>query len=174
MDLVPQSEYDWAESVSAAPVGLSGAYSYDSWTKDITVPKDKSVIVSSGVYFFNQLKLEQGAGVIVAPGASVTIYMTGDFLVGQNSTINDGGKPKDLAVYSKGEHFQLGQGNIFYGVFYGPNVAFVAGQSSIMYGAIVAQTLQMGQNDCFHYDRGLAKFSKDGSGVVSTVAWREL
>ena len=174
LNLIPDSEYDWAKSVSNAPAGLTGDFQYSPGTKNLYVKQDDSVTLSSGVYFFNLLKLEQNAHLSIAPGANVTIYMTGDLLVGQDGSINNGGKPKDIAIYSKGEHFQLGPGNTFYGVFYGPRVPFVAGQDASMYGSIIAKSLHLAQNDCFHYDRDLANFTKGFGSEFNIVAWRQM
>ena len=54
LNAVPQSEYDWATSVSNAPAGLSGAgYAYNAGTKTLTTGASGTVTLQSGVYFFS-------------------------------------------------------------------------------------------------------------------------
>jgi hypothetical protein len=172
---IPSSEFAWAESVSAAQHGISGSgYTYNNGTKALVGGSYSNVVLASGVYYFSSIELGQGSTLTLAPGAEVTIYVTGDVILRQQSTMNDGGSPADLRIYSNGSTLQFDQDNTFYGAFYGPNAHIQYDQTTQVYGSLVGNTLKLDQGACFHYDRDLAKIKKFKTGDMVLVAWREL
>ena len=175
MNLIPQSEYDWAEANSAAPSGFIGSgYTYNSLTDDLTLGKDEELTLSSGVYFFNNIFLGQGSDLKIDSGAQVTIYMTGDFNAGQFTTVNANGNPTDLLIYSTGDYLTLDQSVEFRAGFYGPNTEFTISQNTSLYGSIVAASVLLKQGSCIHYDRNLVEIERDQPNKISMVAWRQI
>lgn len=173
LDIIPQSEYDWAKANSNALSGLSGTnFSYNNGTKKLTAGAGGNIIMQSGVYYFSEIYLDQGSTITLAAGASVTIYITGDITFCQNSTTNAGGQPSDLMIWSKG-NLDFNQYNIFHGTFYSPNAHIQYDQTSQVYGSIVGNTIQLDQGACFHYDRSLAKVTHGTTGHFYIVAWKE-
>jgi len=176
LDIIPPSEFTWAALNSLALTGLSGTnWNYNPGTKALTTGSFGNVTFnSSGVYFFSSIELQQGSTLTLAPGVSVTIYVTGDIILRQSSTMNGGGAPMDLLIYSNGSTLQFDQNNIFYGAFYGPNAHIQYDQTTQAYGSLVGNTIQLDKDACFHYDRSLSKIQKGTTGDMLLVAWREL
>ena len=110
----------------------------------------------------------------MAPGASATIYMTDNITFGQSSDVNKGGTPADLQFYSKGTQLDLNQNLEFYAGFYGPNAAIQIDQTAEFYGSVLGASIQMDQGACFHFDRDMRKDVRPASGLIETVAWKEI
>lgn len=175
LDIVPQAEYDYAAANNTAPGGLSGSnFVFDAGTKSLTTSATGNVELTSGIYYFSSITLGQGSTLTLAPGASVTIYVTGDVHLGQSSSMNDGGNPLDFMIFSQGSALKFDQDNTFYGSFYGPNAHIQYDQTTQAYGSLVGGTIKLDQGACFHYDRSLSKYTKGTTGVMQLVAWREL
>ena len=173
--IIPDTEYDWAKTVSGAPLGLSGSgYAYDPGTQSLTLASGANVELQSGVYYFSSILAGSFSDITIAPGAEVTIYLTGDMVMNQGSTVNDGGAPTDFFVYSKGTTLQFDQDNIFNGAFYGPNATVQFDQTTTVYGSLVGGTIQMDAGACFHYDRSLSQITKGFSEVMEAIAWGEV
>lgn len=175
MDLIPQSEYIWAEANSGAPSGFIGSgYTYNSITYDLTLGQGDELTLSSGVYFFNNVTLAQSSNLKIDSGAEVTIYMTGDFVAGQFSNVNANGNPSDLLIYSTGDYLTLDQSVEFRAAFYGPNTTFTISQNTSLYGSIVAGSVNLKLGSCIHYDRDLVEIERDQPNKVAMVAWRQI
>ncbi len=174
LDTLSDAEFAWAEASSGAPLGFSGSgYSYNSGTHTLTLGSSANLVLDGGVYYFSDILLGQSSTISVAAGADVTIYVTGTINLNQNSTINNGGTPSSFIVYSKGSLLQFDQGNIFYGAFYGPKAHIQYDQTTQVYGSLVGGTIQLDKGACFHYDRNLADFQRNGNEGVRVVAWGE-
>ncbi len=175
IDIIPQSEYDWARTNSLAPLGLSGTgWSYNNGTRKLTMGSYSSVVLQSGVYYFSEIVMGQGSTISLAPGAQVRIYMSGNIDFNQNGRVNASGAPQNLQIYSQGNLFQLDQGNIFCGTFFGPNAHIQYDQTTQVYGALVGNSIKLDKGACFHYDRNLAKIRHGTTGEMIQVAWKEL
>jgi hypothetical protein len=175
LDAVSDATYDWAKANSNAPAGLSGAgYTYNNGSKDLVAGAYGNIILAGGVYYFDDIILGQYSTITVAPGASVEIYMNGNFDLGQGSTVNVGGLPTDFFVFSRGDSLTFHQDNIFYGAFYGPNAHIQYDQTTQVYGALVGNTIKLDKGACFHYDRALGRVKKGTTGEMYIAAWREL
>ncbi len=174
LDLIPDTEYDSAKANNDALSGMSGSnFTYSTTTNKLDVKMNGFVNLADGMYYFSTITIKQNGRLTITPGAKVTIYAVGNISLQQDASMNDGGIPADMIVFSKGMMFSMFQDSKFYGAFYGPNVVFKGRQDMGMYGALVARNVSLFQDACFHYDRGLSEYSKEGAGVVSTVAWRE-
>ncbi len=174
LDMIPPSEYVWAESVSNAPAGLSGTgYTYDPVTKTLVTDASGSVEFQSGVYYFSSISLGQLSNLTLAPGAEVTIYVDSNIILGQGSTVNDGGVPRDLEVFSQYGSLTFMQDNTFYGTFYGPNADIQIDQTTQVYGSLIGNSLNLDRSACFHYDQSLYDIKGRSTGAMEAVAWRQ-
>ncbi len=171
---IPQSEYDWARAHSVASSGMSGTFTYNNSTKALTLGKNATVTLTSGVYYFSTITLGQYSNIALAPGAKVTIYMSGNITFGQYSKVNTGGQPANLQFFSQGTSLAFNQGCEFYASFYGPDAHIQYDQTTQVYGALVANTIKLDQGACFHYDRSLGKVVHGTTGEMIQVAWKEL
>ena len=175
LDIIPDSEYDWARDNSDALTGISGSgYNYNHGTKDLTSGSSANIVLASGVYYFDDISLGQASTLSLAPGADVTLYVNGDITLSQASTVNDEGSPADLVIFSRGSSLQFDQDNVFFGVFYGPDAHIQYDQTTEAYGSLVGSTLQLDQGACFHYDRTLASITKGTTGEMLTISWGEI
>lgn len=173
-NLVNQDDFDYAQTVSLAPLGMSGTFSYTSSTGNLKVTKDKTVVLQSGIYLFNDITMDLNSQLVIAPGANVQIYMTGDLTMRNKSMINHNGKPANLELYSMGSKFIMEQSTEFTGVVVAPNVNFSLNQYVDFYGALLSNTIDLRNNPRFHYDRSLYNVKRGTTGRMIQVAWREL
>jgi len=174
LDIIPDSEYDWAIANSNAPLGISGSdFTYNPGLKTLTLGASGEAVLQSGVYYFDAITAGQDSKITLAPGAQVTIYVNGDITLGQNSTVNSGGNPVAFQVYSRGSSLQFDQGNEWYGTFFGPNADIQYDQTTEVYGSLVGGSIQLDQGACFHYDRNLSKIPHGTTGRMLQVAWNE-
>ncbi|UCE25717.1 MAG: pilus assembly PilX N-terminal domain-containing protein [Candidatus Zixiibacteriota bacterium] len=173
-DIIDVWEYTWAEENSIAETGISGNYDYDPTDFSLTVGALESAVLSSGVYYFSDITLEQNGSIELAPGAEVIIYMTGDLTLRNFSAFNSLGDPPQLLIYSSGSLLSLGNSTELTAAFYGPDAEFILDNYTDFFGSVVAGTIDFRNNVCFHYDRALTQIEKGETGKLIVVAWREL
>lgn len=175
LDIIPSEEFTWAKTNSIASTGMTGVnYAYNSGTRALTTGSYGEVTLTSGVYYFSSIQLGKESKVTLAPGAQVTIYVTGDVVLNQGSAMNDGGLPSALQIYSSGANLQFDQGNTFYGAFYGPNAHIQYDQTTQAYGSLVGNSIKLDKGACFHFDRDLANATHNTTGKMFEVAWGEI
>jgi hypothetical protein len=168
---IPDEEFAWAESVSEAKTGLSGACTYKSGTKELDATGPFTL--ESGVYYFSSISLRNSASLKLAPGAEVTIYVTGDININNSAEINVGGDCGDLVFYSRGDLYLKNSGNIR-AVFYNPDGTADLRNTGEFFGSIVANDIIAHNSANFHYDRSLAEIQRKGKDNYDLVAWCEL
>jgi hypothetical protein len=168
---VPQDQFDWAEANSAALTGISGSYTYDPVTKSIV--STGSVELSDGVYYFSDITLKNSASLTITPGASVTVYVTGDIELKNSSEMNSGGDPASLVIYSQGDFILKNSGDVA-AVFYSPDGTADLRNSGEFYGSVVADDIICHNSARFHYDRTLGSIELDDVGDLAVIAYREL
>lgn len=173
IDTLSDAEFAWAESVNAAPPGLSGSYSYSPATDALTIGAFDTLTLSSGVYFFSTIYFDKESVLELAPGANVTIYMTANMTFDANVDVNKGGSPADLQFYSKGTQLDLDQSVEFYAGFYGPNAQIYVDNTAEVYGSVLGSSVMLDIDACFHFDRDMRKVVRPASGLIETVAWKE-
>ncbi|HEX2897918.1 MAG TPA: pilus assembly PilX N-terminal domain-containing protein [candidate division Zixibacteria bacterium] len=175
MDFVTDAEYAWAKTTSSAPGGLSGKYSYNSTTYALTLNnKYDTLVLTSGVYYFSSISLGEQSSIKLAPGAEVTIYMTGNMSLNQGASVNPGGIPSDFFIYSKGTQLNINQGTEFRAAFWGPNANIKVEQNTSVYGALSGKSVRVVNSACIHYDRSLLRYTRDEIERMKMVAWRQI
>ncbi|PKK83911.1 MAG: hypothetical protein CVT49_05660 [candidate division Zixibacteria bacterium HGW-Zixibacteria-1] len=171
LDPIPQAEFDMAESNNDNTTGISGSYSYNPST--YAFQSSGTVTLSDGTYYFSSIILKNSAELIIAPGAEVKIYVTGDIEIKNSGGVNVGGTPGDLMFLSQGDIVLKNSGELS-AIFYSPDGDGDLRNSADFYGSIVAKTIVVHNSAAFHYDRELGK--KRISSIIGyeAVAWREL
>ncbi len=172
LEIVPQSEYDWAEATSISSTGISGTYDYNPVTKTFEAD-DGDVVLESGVYFFSSIILSKDAAISLAPDAEVTIYITGDIEIKNSGDINADGTPSDLVFNSQGDIVLKNSGTIS-AVFYCPEGSADLRNSSDFYGSIIANDIVAHNSAGFHYDRELDSYRRASQIYKEQIAWREV
>lgn len=168
---VPQSEFDAAAISNDNLTGITGSYSYDPGSHAFETAN--SVVLTGGTYYFSSFILKNSADLSVAPGASVTIYVTGDIEIKNSGGTNVGGDPADLIFYSQGD-IVLKNSSELRGVFYSSEGEGDLRNSADFYGSVVAQNIVVHNSANFHYDRHLGNITFPGAGDLAVVAWRQL
>ena len=88
---ITQEELDYAEANSSAPGGLilTGGANYNNGNNSLSVAAHASVTFStSGVYYFSDVSVTGHGEIIIAPGADVVIYVTGNWDSSGGTIIN--------------------------------------------------------------------------------------
>lgn len=174
LEIVDSTEYVWAQDNSIAETGITGSYTYDPVTYSLDVGANEIAILSSGVYYFSDILVAQNGEIVLEPGAQVVIYMTGDLVLRNTTSINADGIPSQLLIFSTGDLLSIGNNTALTGCFYAPDAEFVFDNYCDFFGSVVAEFVDFRNNTCFHYDRSLAKIKKGETGKLLVVAWREL
>ncbi|MFH2037481.1 MAG: pilus assembly PilX N-terminal domain-containing protein [Candidatus Zixiibacteriota bacterium] len=168
---IPQSEFDAAAATNNNLTGISGSYTYDPATYSLT--SSGNIELGDGVYYFSDITLMNSASLTIAPGADVTIYVTGDIELKNSAEMNSGGDASDLIIYSQGDFVLKNSGDIA-AIFYSPSGEADLRNSGAYSGSIVAYDIIAHNSFDFHYDRNLGKITREGDGDLNQVAFREI
>jgi hypothetical protein len=111
------------------------------------------------------------------PDAYLNLYLDGDFIVKNSSSINNVTKDaRKLKIYGLDNctSIQFLIDTIFYGAIYAPNATVILQNSVEVYGAIIADTFTQQVSADFHYDALLAQGSvTDEMVTFVTKQWYE-
>jgi len=185
--LVTDADFAWAQTVNNAPAGLSGDFSYNPGLGTLTLGAGDTLVLASGVYYFSDIELRNSANIQLAPGAEVTIYMTGDFTLAQSSSVNlwrdrdpitdekrtHIGNPKDFLVYSKGDNFILGNLTAFSGAFFSETADIDLLNQVNAYGSLIGKSTTISNRSCVHFDRDLLKYTTKKVKQMHVIAWKQ-
>lgn len=150
--------------VSGTTTLTAGRYSYPS----IDLGNDGTLNISGEVKIYltgSSGGLTSGNNVAafnLLPGASVVIYSEGIVNIGNKVEINNHNaipKPSDFQIYSlySGSNgVYVGNKNTFVGTVYAPLTDVMVKNNGDFFGAIVGNTVELGNNGALHYDEALA------------------
>lgn len=154
--------------------GMSGSYALDADDNLVLATADTLELTEDGgVYFFNDVTLESNSAIVIAPGVSVTIYMTGTLTLNNATSINADGDPADVLLYSVGGVVANGNDIVVSAAFYGPDAEVTLENSVDWYGSIVAGSVTLLNNASVHYDVALGKKPTTTTGRMIIIAWLE-
>ena len=173
MGYITDSAYTFAQTNSLAPGGFSGTYTYDPATKALTLAKNDTLKLSSGVYYLSTVNMGEQSSIQIQPGAKVQIYTTGNMTFSQNTSINPGGVPSNVQIFSKGTSLTLGQYVEFRAIFWGANTNITVSQNTSVYGSLTGKSVSIANSACVHFDRSLLKFVTKKIESMEMVAWRQ-
>ena len=168
---ISAEEFAAAEATNDNATGMSGSYSYNPVSHALEITN--TLTLQSGTYYFSDITTKNNADLVLAPGASVTIYVNGDIELKNSVTVNDGGSPGDCMIYSSGDLYLKNSGD-FYGTFYSPEGFADLANSGDIYGSIFAGTMTIHNSAGFHYDKDLDDFEKKDTGKMVVVSWGEI
>lgn len=184
---VSDAEFVWAKTVNNAPAGFSGTYNYNPGLGTLTLGAKDTMTLADGVYYFSDIDMGNSSNIRVAPGAEVTVYMTGDLTLSQSSSINTwtakdpitkkvvttDGDPKNFVVYSKGSNFTLGNQTTFVGAFWSETAHITLENNVDAYGSLVGKSATISNSSCVHFDRDLLKYTTKKVKAMHVIAWRQ-
>ena len=173
LDLVSDDDYAYAQANNSAPAGFIGTgYSYSSG--NLEIQDNKTLTLNSGTYYFKKLHLKNQAQIQLAPGANVKIFIVGDLLIEDQGKLNITGVPSQCAIFTKGTYVDFKNGSTIKATVYAPNCDFMHQNTSDIYGAVIAKSVEIKNDACIHYDRALYNYSFGVGGDYEKVAWRQL
>jgi len=131
---------------------------YGSFTMEnnsvVTIEGDVTLYITGDFY------MDQNSRLDIADGASLTIIMgSGSFEMDQSSTMNNLSQDPTKFVLFGTESFTgdiyIDQSSEFYGAIYAPNAFVELDQGNGFYGAIIAKEILFDQTTVLHYDKAL-------------------
>jgi len=174
LDPIPDSQFTYAHDLNSAPGGMSGSFSYDPVTHDLTMSTMDAVQLDGGIYYFNDIILDANSKLNITPGHKVLIYMTGNLQLQSNTSVNSSGLPSDLLIFSSGSFTTMGTSIDVTASFYGPDADVFIGNSCDFYGSVVADAVVIDNAVCAHYDRALSSYAAGVTGKMLLIAWKEI
>lgn len=138
--------------------GISGTYSYNPVTGDLTLSGINVATLANGNYCFHNVTLTNSAQLKV--NGPVTIRMTGVLNLGGNSSFsNTTGVPGNLRVLSSfvsgGNGVVLSNGTNVSMVIYAPKTGVSISGSAPLFGTVAAKRIILGNSGTIHYDTQL-------------------
>jgi hypothetical protein len=132
------------------------------------------------LYITGNINLGNSCEIVVKDGASLTIYLDGDIVSGNGSSIGTENPTKDaltIQLYGTGEgeqNFDIKAKNEWTGVIYAPNANIDLYAKGDAYGAIVANSFEFKSGGNYYYDEALRTVSLEDEGVSFVVErWYE-
>ena len=145
----------------------------------IDLGNSKTVTISGDVtlYITGDITLGNSAELQIEEGASLTLYLGGDF-EGKNSSAvnNETQDARSLQIYGleSCQEMQFKNSSDLYGVIYAPNANVIMNNSAKVYGAVVAESFDMKNSGVFMYDASLRNVSVNDEFVRFTITnWHE-
>ncbi len=145
----------------------------------IDLGNSETVIISGDVtlYIIGDIALGNSAELQIAEGASLTLYLGGDFEGKNSSCVNNLTQdPQQLIIYGLDscESMVFKNGSDFYGSIYAPNAEVVMQNSSDVYGAVTAESFEQKNSATFYYDASLRDVSTSDELVRFVISnWSE-
>ena len=113
----------------------------------------------------------------VNPDAYLNLYLNGDFIAKNSSSINNGTKdPRKFKIYGleKCTNIEFLIESVFYGAIYAPSADVILRKSVEVYGAVLAKSFTQQVSADFHYDASLIEGSVTDEMVsFVTKQWSE-
>ena len=140
--------------INNTTISSSGKYS------SIDLGNSETVIISGDVtlYITGDITLGNSAELQIEEGASLTLYLGGDFEGKNSSSVNNETEdPGSLQIYGLDscETIIFKNSSDLFGAIYAPNADVIMNNSADVYGAVVAKTFDMKNSGLFMYDATL-------------------
>jgi hypothetical protein len=137
--------------------GISGTYSYNSSTGDLSLSGVNIATLANGSYCFHNVTLTNSAQLKV--NGPVVIKLTGTLSTsGATSLTNTTSLPSNLRIlssYSGTTGITFGNSTSVYLVVYAPNTGMSITGSAPLFGTVAAKTITISNSGFIHYDTQL-------------------
>ena len=179
----PVTVPEWLESLPS-----SGAIPNDTNDTTITTSaryssidlgNSETVTISGDItlYITGDIILGNSAELGIEDGASLILYLGGDFEGKNSSTVNNETQDaQKLKIYGLDscETIQFKNSSDFYGAIYAPNADLVMNNSANIYGSVVSKSFDQRNSGTFNYDVMLRDVSINDEAVYFTITnWHE-
>lgn len=138
----------------------------------------KTLSSAVGTYCFHNLKLNGGA--ILTADGPVTVYITGQFSAGGNTTVGISSAPSQFVMLLASSQTVTIESSLtgttqFYGGLYAPTATIKIDGNAQVFGSVVSKTVDAPGNVQIHYDEALSDLAgPTGFYKVRLLSWREL
>jgi len=143
--------------------GISGTYSYNASTGDLTLGSTNIATLANGNYCFHNVTLTNSGQLKV--NGPVTIKLTGAFNAGGASTVNNTTLiPANLRILSSftgSNGVIFSNGNSAYLLIYAPQTSVADTGSAPLFGTVVGKTITLSNSGTIHYDTQLKSIWPD-------------
>jgi hypothetical protein len=138
--------------------GITGTYSYNSSTGDLTLSGINVATLANGTYCFHNLTLGNSAKLQV--NGPVTIKLTGTLNAsGASSLPNTTSIPSNLRILSSysgsGNGVTFGNSSNIHMMLYAPRTGVSISGAVPMFGTVAAKSITLGNSGAIHYDTTL-------------------
>ena len=163
VDSIPSSDIVYAQANNDAfsNLTLTGTANFDPFTSVLSANSGDSIILTSGIYYFSSVDFNSGGNLVLAPGADVTIYVTGSWDTSGGSIINMDAVPGNLHIYSTGSDFDFSGGSHLCAAIFAPNAEMVVTGGSHFFGSVIAGSFVNGGGTTLHFDEALLRIPDD-------------
>jgi len=123
------------------------------------------------------IRMGQDCEIVVAEEASLTLYLNGDLLAGNEAGINNKNVPSKFKLYGTGgpgQQLNLKAKGDFFGAVYAPNADVVINAGGDIYGSFVSSNFELKSGGNFYYDEALKNVGVDDAAVRFVLKnWHE-
>jgi hypothetical protein len=177
--LLNTTNYTTSSDTYAYVLG-NNAYQLSSLSISGSAGPSSTMLVTGNaiLYVTGDISLQGNAQIVIAPGASLRLYVGGNANFAGNGILNQNGDTTTFSYYGLPTNTSVAlSGNAaFTGTFYAPQADFAlngSGNSDYdLVGASVTKTVSMHGHFHFHYDEKLGRLS--GPVRYRTASWDEL
>lgn len=143
--------------------GISGTYSYNASTGDLTLSGVNIATLANGNYCFHNVTLGNSSQLKV--NGPVVIKLTGTLNTSGATSLNNTTQiPNNLRIlssYSGSNGVVLGNSANIYSVIYAPNTALNISGAAPLFGTAAAKSITLGGSGAIHYDTALISIWPD-------------
>ncbi len=129
------------------------------------------------LYVTGDVVLGQNCDIIIKTGSSLTLYLDGNFIVGNDAGItNEAQTPSDFILYGTGtdQTINIRAKGDFYGAIYAPDADVIVGASGDIYGSVVCENFELKSGSNFYYDAALRDVGTNDAGTSYVIdRWQE-
>lgn len=137
--------------------GISGTYSYNATTGNLTLSGVNIATLANGTYCFNNVTMGNSAQLKV--NGPVVIKLTGTLNTSGATNLNNTTQiPSNLRIlssYTGNNGIILGNSANVYALIYAPNTGVNISGSAPLFGTVAGKTITMGNSGAIHYDTQL-------------------
>lgn len=137
--------------------GITGTYSYNSSTGDLTVSGINNATLANGAYCFHNVSLTNSGQLKV--NGLVTIKITGTLSTSGATSLNNTTQiPSNLRIlssYSGANGVTFGNSTAVYLLLYAPNTSVTNSGSAPLFGTVAGKTITISNSGMLHYDTKL-------------------
>jgi len=186
-EVVPPTLPNMATDISAkgATVSITPADNGVYTAINLKTTGDPGILEVSGgnvvLYVTGDIGLGQGCEIVVKPDATLKIYIDGNIVCANGSSINTEAPPEEAATL---QLFATGEGNQFFdvkaksdftGTIYAPDADVVLYAGGDAYGSVVAHDFEFKTGGDFKYDKALQKKNtvNDDAVIFAVTRWYE-